>query len=220
MKLNLPPRGIMPSRIGMPLPPPLIPPIMGRRRAIDTLILWPWNSLPVEKCRRKGAFYSSTKEFQIYFGIFVKIHFVASHTIKMFHSCFGTDWLFVGQGGNSFGFSSLIVLVYVNGRLAKSAVHLGQHTHTHNTVSSMTLDLQVCLVAVKSPLPWWARRVWRTQPSPPGWPCQSTLWCRLCCSQSRPALLDVLQAEHKFQFVKYINVSSQPLFIGPFTWIL
>lgn len=54
---------------------------------------------------------------------------LVSHTIKMFHSCFGTDGLFVGQGGNSFGFSSLIVLVDVDGRLAKSAVHLaGRHT--------------------------------------------------------------------------------------------
>lgn len=48
------------------------------------------------------------------------------HTIKMFHGCFGTDRLFVRQGGNSFGLPRVIVLVYVNGRLAKSAVHLGQ----------------------------------------------------------------------------------------------
>lgn len=33
----------MPSRIGMP---PLIPPIMGFRRAMDTLSLLPWNSFP------------------------------------------------------------------------------------------------------------------------------------------------------------------------------
>lgn len=137
--LHLPPRGIMPSRMGMPLPPPLIPPIMGRRRAIDTLILWPWNSLPVgnRKYRSMGAFDSSIEGYQwvakryiscwklserqnwIFFGM-------SHHTIKMFHSCFGTDGLFIRQGGNSFGLSRLIVLVYVNGRLAKSAVHLCQ----------------------------------------------------------------------------------------------
>lgn len=58
--------------------------------------------------------------------ILVFKYFLASHTIKMFHSCFGTDWLFVGQGGNPFGLSCLIVFVNVYGRLAKSAVHLDQ----------------------------------------------------------------------------------------------
>lgn len=45
-------------------------------------------------------------------------------TIKMFHSCFGTDWLLVGQGGISLGLSCVLVCVDVNGRLAESAVNL------------------------------------------------------------------------------------------------
>ena len=46
------------------------------------------------------------------------------HTIKMLHSCFGKDRLLIGQGGISFGLACVLVSVYVDGRLAKSAVHL------------------------------------------------------------------------------------------------
>lgn len=42
----------------------------------------------------------------------------------MFHSCLGTDWLLVGEGGVSFGLPRVLVCVNVNGRLAKSAVDL------------------------------------------------------------------------------------------------
>ncbi len=45
--------------------------------------------------------------------------------IKMFHSCFGTDWFLIGQSGITLGFSCVLVCVYVYGRLSKSAVNLG-----------------------------------------------------------------------------------------------
>ena len=48
------------------------------------------------------------------------------HTIKMLHSCFGTGWLLIGQGGVSFGLPRVLVGVNVNGRLAKSAVNLNK----------------------------------------------------------------------------------------------
>lgn len=46
------------------------------------------------------------------------------HTIKMLHSCFGTDGLLIGQGGISFGLPSVLVGVDVDSGLTESAVHL------------------------------------------------------------------------------------------------
>lgn len=45
-------------------------------------------------------------------------------TIKMLHSCFGTNWLLIGQSGVPLWLSRVLVCVYVNRRLAKSAVNL------------------------------------------------------------------------------------------------
>lgn len=61
-------------------------------------------------------------------------------TIKMLHSCFGTDWLFVGQGGITLRLPRVLVRVDVNGRLAKSAVNLNTHKgNLFNLVSTLVL---------------------------------------------------------------------------------
>ena len=59
----------------------------------------------------------------------------------MLHRRFGTDWLFVGQGGVTFGLPRVLVCVDVNGRLAKSAVDLNtQEENVFNSVSTLVLQ--------------------------------------------------------------------------------
>lgn len=122
---HLPPRPIIPSLMGMP---PLIPPIMGLRRAIDTFSLRPWYSFPTVQHLKKVTRYITWSIFSldscIRYCVQVSCAQLIKCTIKMLHSCFGTDWLLVGEGGISFGLSWVLVRVYVDGGQAKSAVNL------------------------------------------------------------------------------------------------
>lgn len=76
-------------------------------------------------------------------------------TIKMLHSCFGTDWLLIGQGGISLGLPRVLVCVNVNGRLAKSAVNLDTQENERRLVFTSVPRTRTCRVKRYS-YPDWA----------------------------------------------------------------